>query len=149
MDAAHAQANAVLACQGTVTYEAVILEGEVFGMRAEDDAGKKQEKISMGISVNFTDPRFNGNRTVEGTFGSIGERLRSWREEDPQPLSWLDNPHEVYGWDETSVLFSSTQGKTSIDGIIDRITGDARIRISTNTMDTIFELKCKPTQRVF
>jgi len=139
---------AALACQGTVTYETVILKGEIFGKTENDpeNAAKKQEKISMGIIINFTD------ETVQGTFGSIGERLRSWLEKEPHLLGVFDNPHKITTLDETAVGFNyypSNDAKISSDGLIDRITGDARVYIVSETTDVTFELKCKSTQRMF
>src|SRR5262249_23047508 len=119
-------------------------ESKLFGKKIEvENTGKTQEKISMGITINFTD------RTVQGTFGSISERLRSWLETNPQPLGVFDNPHNITNWDEAAIGFGMSNKNTWSDGLVDRITGDTRLYIGSSTTDVTFELKCKPAQKMF
>jgi hypothetical protein len=99
-----------------------------------DERGKtaegKPEGVSLGIIVNFT----------KGTVHGLG--------------SFAAN---ITGVDETRISFSASQsGAASIDGTIDRVTGDAEatfIMFNTKTGDillmTNYALKCRPTQRMF
>jgi hypothetical protein len=98
----------------------------------------KREPISMGIIVNFT------TRTVQG-FGAPG---------------LLDYPVKVTGVDDVTVVFSGSRTiggvSMSINGTIDRITGDVQASetsINTKTSNyvsaTNYVLKCRPTQRMF
>lgn len=103
----------------------------------------------MGITINFMD------RKVQGTFGSISERMRSWLEKNPQPLGVFDNPQEVAYWNDTAISFGSSSFDNDMkvklwsDGLIDRITGDTRLYLGSSTTDVTFELKCKPAQKMF
>ncbi len=98
----------------------------------------KREPISMGIIVNFT------TRTIQG-FHAPG---------------LLDYPVKVTGWDDVTVVFSGSQNiggiSTSINGTIDRVTGDVQASetsVNTKTSNYIsasnYVLKCRPTQRMF
>ena len=92
-----------------------------------------KEPISMGIIVNFEARTLNG----------FGE---DWS---------YPNPIRIHNVTETLIPFGYTQtreeGGKSIQGSIDRVTGDVNAVISfpLYVPRLIYSLKCKPTQRMF
>ena len=87
----------------------------------------KPEPTSMGIIVNFTTGAVNG-------FGL---------------------PAKVTSVDEVTILFDGSWGYASVNGSIDRVTGDAEATVIRMTksgevlLTTSYALKCKPSQRMF
>jgi hypothetical protein len=94
------------------------------GTVTQNDA--KSEPISMGVIVNFT------ARTVQG----------------------FVYPVEITLMDDVSVTFSRSNRYRSIEGTIDRVTGDLQATdvLSGNNkiiLTTYYLLKCRPAQRMF
>ena len=63
-------------------------------------------------------------------------------------------PAEILTVDETTLVFSATDGSRSIDGNVDRITGDFKATFVMRSggvvsWSTTYALKCRPTQRMF
>jgi hypothetical protein len=120
-------ATLTLACKGTTTVTTM-------------DA--KPEPISMGIIVNFT------ARTVQGFLS---------------PGALMDYPVKITAVNDVIVAFSGSEdyqqsrsSVASIDGFIDRVTGDVEATstlTATNPPKTItsttYALKCRPSQRMF
>jgi len=88
----------------------------------------KPEPVSMGIIVNFT------ARTVTG-FTYPG----------------ADFPVTITKFDDVHILFSGSNksGNWTIMGSIDRVTGDVAATSTMSKLSTSYELKCRPTQRMF
>jgi hypothetical protein len=126
-----------LACEGTINH------GGLFG----DDPAQR-ESISMGIIVNFT------NKTVHGF--------------DSAMFGIKEEPAKITGITETAINFGSDNfgsdephaALNSLIGVIDRVTGDvwasseSRVINScsnsiSSSISSMYELKCKPTQRMF
>jgi hypothetical protein len=129
MPAQAQQSTLTLACKGTTTVTTM------------EDA--KPEPISMGIIVNFT------ARTVQGFLS---------------PGALMDYPVKITAMNDVIVAFSGSEdyqrsrrsSVASIDGFIDRVTGDVEATstlTATNPPKTItsttYALKCRPTQRMF
>jgi hypothetical protein len=100
---------------------------------------EKPEPISMGIIVNFT------TKTVQG-FGYPGLS-------DPIVKITAANDVMVVFSGQQEILSSVTR---SIEGNIDRVTGDVRATsMSTNrktdqiVSQTVYTLQCRPAQRIF
>jgi len=121
----------VLACNGTLTTESP--QGKTIG----------QEDTSQGIIINFED------RTIRGVAGYLVKITAS-----------DDTSIDFSGREETPYTFQRT------DGRIDRVTGDFYMSVmewmkkkpgeTTLTKETLtltrtmhYELKCRPTQRMF
>jgi hypothetical protein len=83
--------------------------------------------VSMGLIVNFT------ARTVTG--------FTSPSDDFPVTITTFDDVHILFGG-------SNKSGDWKIVGSIDRVTGD--VTATYNEMiDMVYELKCRPTQRMF
>jgi hypothetical protein len=127
--AAQATETLTLACKGTV--------GPI-------DHNKPREPISMGVVVNFTDWTVHGFDAGGMWFGGS-----------------KDQPAKVTNSTETEIYFEGKGRSFGFDrivsGTIDRVTGDieASSHLEENGRHvpfdegTMYELKCKPTQRMF
>jgi hypothetical protein len=82
------------------------------------------EPISMGIIVDFKAGKIDG----------FGKSL----------------PAEIRTIDETTIVFSANDNSRSVEGNMDRITGNLRATsVIVGSWSMTYELKCKPTQRMF
>jgi hypothetical protein len=86
------------------------------------------DAVSFGIIVDFT------NRAVKG--------LPSYVEEEEVKVTRVD---------ERSINFEGryADSKRSINGSIDRVTGDLTALDKLGNLKTFYSLQCKPTQRMF
>jgi hypothetical protein len=65
-------------------------------------------------------------------------------------LSFGEQLVNITGITDTSVRFGGGQeGPYSIEGIIDRVTGDVWARAGKTIPSAIYRLKCRPKQRMF
>jgi hypothetical protein len=119
-----------LACQGTVTDTTTLLYG-------------KPEPISVGIIINFTAKTVQGlnfmTRSIQGLVG---------------PKDFV----KITSISDQTVAFLGSSSGLSINGSIDRVTGDLEATYissgvgewtqSTSVTQTL-ALKCRPAQRMF
>ena len=126
---AHAAETLTLACEGTI--------GPI-------DHRESREPVSMSIIVNFASKTVHGFDVNSLWFGgSKGE-----------PAKIIDATETVAYFEGKGKSFGYT---TRIMGTIDRVTGDVEVSSTTWNGDqpvgggegTMYELKCKPAQRMF
>jgi hypothetical protein len=118
--AAEPTGTLTLACQGTVTIK----------LRRVPDP-YDPDPISMGFIVNFT------NRTVKGT-----ARWGPYLFDDEIPITDSNQDTVVFRG------FSKFLNRT-INGSMDRVTGDVGMVAIEEIGTYNYALKCKPTQRMF
>ena len=120
-----AETTLTLACQGTVTIDDWSLK------RAGQFQDPKKETYSTGMTIDLT------ARTVQ-LFGS-------------------QYPFKITDINAATIVFSDSEKQTAILGSIDRVTGDLEATI-THWLDgqrrdisneQFYEMKCKPSQRMF
>jgi hypothetical protein len=89
------------------------------------------DPISMGLIVNFT------NHTVQGT-----SRRGPYLSDDQLPIIESNEGTVAFRG------FSKWLGMT-VNGSIDRVTGDVGMLATAKAQTFYYSLKCKPTQRMF
>jgi hypothetical protein len=118
-----ADTTLTLACQGTVTVHEYPRTATV------EDA--KPEPFSMGMTVNLT------ARTVQG-FGQ-------------------EYPYKITDINAGTIIFRHAEKQVAILGHIDRVTGDLVATITDYldvqkreiSRESLYEMKCRPAQRMF
>jgi hypothetical protein len=123
---AHATDRLALTCKGT--------SGPI-------DRREPREPFSIGVIINFTD------KTVHG-FEAGGLWFRS-----------KNKPAKIADISETEIYFEAKSQRFGLEhhiiGTLDRVTGDMEISSTDWKGDqpagdgTMYELKCRPTQRMF
>jgi hypothetical protein len=110
-----------MTAQAVDTTLTLACQGTVTVTPSIDDA--KPEPISVGIILNFI------THTVQG-FG---------------------NPTEITRMNDTTITFAGSDPSAgwTVDGSIDRVTGEVGATTTLWNLKTKFALKCRPAQRMF